>query len=64
MGKEDQERQRCVECGHEHRRKDIIDVQGGGEEMMCIWCVKSDYANDPLNDPNKGFGIDQRRTNA
>jgi len=39
---------RCAECGHEHPAEEIVDVLDDGSELMCIWCVRSDYENDPL----------------
>lgn len=39
---------RCAECGHDHDAEDIDDVLGNGSEMMCRWCIRADYDNDPL----------------
>ena len=44
------EKIRCAECGHDHEAKDVDDVLGDGREMMCRWCIRADYENDPLRE--------------
>ena len=44
---------RCAECGHKHPAQLVDDLHGDGSEMMCVWCVRADYGNDPLGDPRK-----------
>ena len=34
----------CSECLHVHDYYDHV----GPHEHMCVWCVRSDYTNDPL----------------
>ena len=42
----------CAECRHDHEAKHVENLtehrEDLPEEMMCVWCQRSDYANDPL----------------
>jgi hypothetical protein len=43
---------RCAECLHDHPCEDVENVLLGistSVEMMCHWCIRGDYASDPLN---------------
>lgn len=45
---------RCAECGHHHPDEMVENVLDDGREMMCVWCARGDYSDDPEGDYRRG----------